>query len=226
MSLWLAIPLGVGPCLFWLWLVERHDDHEREPWWLIALALALGALSTYGVLWLRPWLDALFAPDVQAAVDAFVVTAVGEELWKLAALVPLLCMRELDEPLDGIVYGAAVGLGFAGIENIYYAQQGGDVQLLLQRAFTATLQHGACTGCLGFCWAQGKLRRFGRGTFAWLGGGLLLAVLLHGSYDLFLDGDCARALVSLLVVLPTALLLFALKVRWARSRSSHYHPQP
>jgi hypothetical protein len=32
--------------------------------------------------------------------------------------------------------------------------------------------------------------------------------------------------VSLLLVLPVALLLFALKVRWARSRSPHYHPEP
>jgi len=225
MSLWLAIPFGVGPCLFWLWLVERHDDHEREPWLLIVLAAALGALSTFGVLWLRPWLEQLFAPD-SPALDAFVVTALGEEVWKLAALVPLLCMRELDEPMDGIVYGAAAGLGFAAIENIYYAQHGGDVELLLQRAFTATLQHAACTGCLGFCWAQGKLRRLGRGKLAWLLGGVVLAVALHGSYDLFLDGDRARALVSLLLVLPVALLLFALKIRWARSRSSHYHPEP
>ena len=225
MSIWLAIPLGVGPCLFWLWLVSRHDNHEREPWLLIALALGLGALSTLGVLWLRPWLEEVFDP-LTPIVDAFVVTALAEEAWKLAALVPLLCMNELDEPLDGIVYGAAAGLGFAGLENIFYAQQAGSVDLLLQRAFTSTLAHAACTGCLGFCWAQGKLRRLGRGTIPWLVGGLLIAVVLHGCYDLFLDGGRGRALVSLLIVLPVALLLLALKVRWARSRSPHFHPRP
>jgi len=224
MSIWLAIPCGVGPSLFWLWLIHRHDDHEREPWLLVVMALLLGALSTYGVLWLRPWLEEGLAP-VTAAMDAFVVTALAEECWKLAALVPLICMHELDEPLDGVVYGTAVGLGFAGIENVFYAQQGGDLELLLQRAFTSTLTHAACTGCLGFCWAQGKLRRLGCSTAGWLGGGIVLAVVLHGLYDLCLGGGRALSLVSLLVVLPVALVLLALKVRWARGRSPHYHPR-
>ena len=34
----------------------------------------------------------------------------------------------------------------------------------------------------------------------------------------------AQVFVSLLLVLPTALLLLAAKVRWARSRSAEFHP--
>lgn len=224
MSLALAILVGCAPSLVWLWLVWRHDDHEREPWPLVGLALGLGAASTFAVLWTRPWLEQWLPQD--ALADAFLVTAAGEEAWKLLALLPLLLLRELDEPLDGAVYGAAVGFGFAGVENVIYAQRGGDLDLLLQRAFTATLVHGACTGCLGFCHAMGKLRRPGIGTVAWLVGGLLLAVVLHGCYDHFLDGGRTRSLLSLLVVLPAALLLLALKVRWARGRSPDWHPRP
>lgn len=215
--------LAVAPSLWWLWLIVRHDDHEREPWRLLAAALLLGALATSGVLWTRPMLEALF-PAATPALEAFVVTALAEEAWKLVAFLPLLLHDELDEPLDGAVYGASVGLGFAALENVHYALVGGDALLLLQRASTATLLHAACTGCLGLCWAEGKLRRLGLGTPAWLAGGALLVVLVHGLYDLLLDGDRARAVVSLLVVLPTALALLAAKVRWARGRSHHFHP--
>lgn len=224
MSLAFAIGVGVVPCFLWLWTVLRHDDHEREPWGLVVLAVALGAAATFGVVWLRPLLEARFAP-ASPALDAFVITALGEEAWKLLALLPLLLHREADEPLDGGVYGAAVGLGFAGAENVFFAQQGGDAWLALQRSFTATLMHAACTGCLGIAWAEGKLRRFGAGAVAWLAFGLGVAVGLHGLYDLLLTGDRMQALLSLLGVLPAALLLLTIKVRWARRRSAEFHPR-
>jgi RsiW-degrading membrane proteinase PrsW (M82 family) len=219
----LAIPLTVVPSLVWLLLIARHDDHEREPWWLVALAAGLGAASTAGVLWLRPLLEDALAP-VGPALDAFVITAAAEEGWKLLALLPLACLPELDEPLDGVVYGAAVGLGFATAENLLCSAYHADAGLLLQRASTSTLLHAAATGCLGLCVAEGKLRRFGLPTGAWLAFGVLVAVGGHGLYDLFLTGDSAQALVSLLVVLPAAVALLATKVHWARSRSHHFHP--
>ena len=223
MPLWLAILLGAGPCLVWMVLIHRHDDHEAEPWSLVFLAMALGALSTAGVLWTWPHLEAAFASN-HAVVHAFCVTALGEEGWKLIALLPLLLHSELDEPLDGAVYGAAVGLGFAGVENVIYAGHFGDVALLLQRAFTATLVHAACSGCLGFCLAVGKLHGLGRGRVFWCLLGLGIAIPVHGVYDLYLDGDRGHMLVSLLLVLPTALFLLGFKINWARARSHHYHP--
>lgn len=223
MSLWLAIPLGVGPCLVWLWLIHWHDDHEREPWSHLLLALAFGALSVCGVLWTRPMLEDWIDPATTLGT-AFLVTALGEEAWKLVALLPLLCMAELDEPLDGAIYGAAAGLGFAGVENVFYSQWGGDAMLMLQRAFTSTLLHAACSGSLGFAYAMVKLHRVGRATPVWLIGGFALAVTVHGLYDHYLEGDRARAMVSLMGVLPAGLWLFTLKIRWARSRSPRYHP--
>lgn len=224
MHLLQSIALPLAASLFWLFVIARHDDHEREPWWLVALAFVLGAASTWGVLWLRPLLEAALAP-LGATGEAFVLTAAHEEAWKLLAFVPFLCLAELDEPLDGAIYGAAVGLGFATLENMHLADATAPgFGLVLQRAGTATLLHAASTGCLGLCLAEGKLRRRGLGTPAWLLLGLAIAVGGHGCYDLFLDGDEAHALVALLVVLPLAVGLLAMKVHWARSRSHHFHP--
>lgn len=223
MDLTITVSLTLGASLFWLWLIARHDDHEPEPWPLVILALALGAAATAGVLWLRPalehWLGAM-----SPACEAFVATALHEEAWKLLAFLPLLFLRELDEPLDGAVYGAAVGLGFATVENLHETAGLADVGALLQRASTATLLHCACTGCLGLCLAEGKLRRFGLHTPAWLAIGAAIAVGGHGLYDLFLCGSRAQTLVALLVVLPLSIWLLMLKVHWARSRSHEFHP--
>jgi RsiW-degrading membrane proteinase PrsW (M82 family) len=220
----LAILFVVAPCCFWLWTVLRHDHHEREPWALVVLATALGALSTLGVLALRPWLEEAWSP-LDEWRDAFGVTALGEEVFKLLALLPLLLSREVDEPLDGAVYGAAVGIGFAGAENVFFAREEGGAFLLLQRAFTATLLHTACTGSLGLAWAEAKLRRpFGLATLLWLGVSLVLAVGVHGCYDRFLTSDRAHSVIALLGVLPAALVLLSVKLRWAKRRSTEFHP--
>jgi len=221
----LSIAIPVAACLFWLWVIARHDDHEREPWPLVALAIGLGAMATFGVLWTRPWLEHLLAP-ASAFVEAFVVTAAAEEAWKLLALLPLLLLREVDEPLDGAIYGVAVGLGFATAEDLWLAHPSPDLLVQLQRGATSSLVHAACSGCLGLCFAEGKLRPLGPWTAGWLLLGVAIAVGVHGGYDLFLDGDRAWALLALLVVLPLAIGLLAAKVHWARSRSHEFHPRP
>lgn len=218
----LALILATVPCLFWLWSVLRHDDNEREPWGFVVLAVVLGALCPLAVLWGRPIIEELCAP-VTPIVDAFVVTALAEELWKVVFFVPLLVLPELDEPLDGAVYGAAVGLGFAAFENVFFIGDSGDARLAIQRVFTATLMHAACSGCIGIALACAKLRGLNRLTSCYLVLAIAVPVLLHGLYDFYLSGDRGHAMISLLLVLPVALMLLSVKLRWARRRSHHYH---
>tara|TARA_R110002072_G_scaffold46591_10_gene129089 strand:- start:75816 stop:76481 length:666 start_codon:yes stop_codon:yes gene_type:complete len=218
----LALVLATVPCLFWLWSVWRHDDHEREPWGFVVLAVVLGGLSPLAVLWARPIIEHWLAP-VSPLVDAFVVTALAEELWKALFFLPLLVLPELDEPLDGCVYGAAVGLGFAAFENAFFIGASGNAQLAIQRVFTATLMHAACSGCIGLALACAKLRGLTWLRTGYLGVALAVPVLLHGLYDFYLSGARAHAMISLLLVLPAALALLSVKLRWARRRSSYYH---
>jgi RsiW-degrading membrane proteinase PrsW (M82 family) len=134
--------------------------------------------------------------------------------------------RETDEPLDGVVYGAAVALGFAAVENAVFADRAESVGLVVQRAFTATLLHVCCTASVGFALAVAKLsRRRGRRRWRWIAGGIGFAVGLHGLYDLVLAGDRALALVALLLLLPFGLVALAVKIQWARSRSAVFHPE-
>jgi hypothetical protein len=54
---------------------------------------------------------------------------------------------------------------------------------------------------------------------------IAVSVLLHGLYDFYLSGGRGHARISLLLVLPVALMLLLVKLRWVRRRSHHYHPQ-
>lgn len=225
-----SLALGLIPGAFWLWYLRRQDDHEPEPWRLVLLVFLLGGFSTFAVLAIRPCFEDLLplgtGPD-RTVADAFLLTAPLEELLKLAALfLGIFWSRELDEPLDGIVYGTAVGLGFASFENIHYIARESSLveqgQLTVLRGFTATLVHTSASGSLGYF--LGLTRFSERSRRPWLVAvGVLLAVSFHGTYDAFLAN---RALhwIALLLVLPAMLFLLGVKLRWARGQSESYHP--
>ena len=221
--------LGFAPGLFWLWFFRRKDDLEPEPKLAVLRVFALGCLSTGLILLVRPLLESVFfAVDTQPSplVDAYVVTALPEELVKFLALfLGAFIWREFDEPLDGIIYGVAAGLGFASVENVLYLIQTGNPWIVLLRGFTATLGHVAFSGLLGWFLARARFSTGRRRYFQPLLG-LIVAVSLHGTYNLLLFLGDGPGMLSLLVVLPFGLVLLGLKIRSGRARSHLYHPVP
>ncbi len=112
---------------FGLWIVRRLDRNEKEPWRLVLVAAAWGAIvATSLVIWAESLWQAIGARTLVPGPGLDVSTAYSagilEELSKGAAVLLLfLVMRhEFDDVVDGIVYGAAVGLGFNFMETVSY----------------------------------------------------------------------------------------------------------
>ena len=110
-----------------LFVVRRLDRNEKEPWRLVLVAFAWGAIvATSMVIWGESLWSAiaerLLVPG--PGLDASTAFSAGllEELAKgVAVLLLFLVMRnEFDDVVDGIVYGAAVGLGFNFLESVAY----------------------------------------------------------------------------------------------------------
>ena len=112
---------------FALFVVRRIDRNEKEPWRLVLVAAAWGAIvATSLVIWGESFWEAIAVRTLVPGpgLDATQAFSAGllEELGKGSAVVLLfLVMRnEFDDVVDGIVYGAAVGLGFNFMETITY----------------------------------------------------------------------------------------------------------
>lgn len=112
---------------FGLWVVRRLDRNEKEPWRLVLVAVAWGGVvATALVIWANTIVDQVATRTLVPGPGLDSVTAYGagffEEIAKgLAVLLLFLVMRdEFDDIVDGIVYGAAVGLGFNFMESILY----------------------------------------------------------------------------------------------------------
>ena len=112
---------------FGLLVVRRMDRNHKEPWRLVLVAAAWGAIVATSLV---VWAETVWEVSAQRALvpgpglDTSLAFMAGtlEELAKgLAVVLLFLVMRsEFDDVVDGIVYGAAVGMGFNFMESVSY----------------------------------------------------------------------------------------------------------
>ena len=222
------ILLAFAPGIVWLFYFWRRDRNP-EPRRTVLRVFALGCISAFGVLILRPWLEVLLLPSGpllgRSLADSYVITGGSEELVKVIAFaLGVLWHEDLDEPIDGLVYGAAAGLGFASVENVFFAVNAEGILVLLLRAFTATVLHACLTALLGFALGMTRLARRRERAASLAAATLVGVTLLHGTYDLFLFYYAQWRWISLLIVLPGSIAIVAAVARWCDRRVVHLRP--
>jgi protease PrsW len=187
-------------------IVRRLDRNEKEPWRLVLVAFAWGAIvATSMVIWGESLWGAISERVLVPGpgLDASTAFSAGllEELAKgIAVLLLFLVMQnEFDDVVDGIVYGAAVGLGFNFMESIAY----------MTNLYAIFSPEGAGGYAAGFQWYARQVLGlfFGHATYTALIGagigiarqlprrrekviaiasGFLIAIAAHFSWDAWL----------------------------------------
>lgn len=220
--------LGALPAILWLVWVWKKDPRTPEPPRLVLRVFVLGGLAALAQVALRPRIEFLLIGSGASAkdilLDAFVITAASEELLKsLAFVLGALFCRDWDEPQDGLVYGAAAGLGFAAVENAYFLAATGDTSVIWQRGFTSTFAHVAFSAGLAFTIGLARLHLIALPRA--IGVGAFYAVGMHGAYDLLLSKE-GGMVYALLLVLPVLMLVFSLKLRRTSDPAWDRHLDP
>lgn len=108
-----AVPIIV------LFYIVRSDIYEREPLAIVAYCFGWGAFS--GIL--AGGLNSLITEPFLGVGGAGLI----EEPLKIYGVYQIAksarMRNEFNDHLDGIIYGAAAGAGFAGLENFWYISQ-------------------------------------------------------------------------------------------------------
>lgn len=208
------------PALLWLVIFYVQDHAEPEPKrYVLGTFLAGGALALLvstpllgDVFQLQNWL-----PSASWPVQLLGYVLIGgfvQEYCKYAAVrYTVYRSPEYDERVDGIVYGAAAGLGFAAVLNMQYVLGNNGVRLDMGvvRITVTALAHASFAGVMGYFLGRAKFERMGK---AWLPGGLCLAAVLNGVVTFVLSLVSHRGLDyvplnRLAVAGALALLVFA-----------------
>jgi RsiW-degrading membrane proteinase PrsW (M82 family) len=154
MNLLEALPTVIGtaaiaPALLMLWLVIAAEERPGPPaqvW--TAFLLGAASISLLGLA-RAPFARMVAAPDdpwTALAVHSVFGVALPEEAVKIIAIVLVSTRtRKLADPMNTVVYGAAVGLGFAAYENLAYLVQHAEMwrSLAALRSVLTVPFHGA-----------------------------------------------------------------------------------
>ena len=199
-----AFLLGLVPLVIVMPVLLWIDRIEPEPWsskihtflWGAFVAGIISVIINTGIA-------VAFGEAVAAVASAPIV----EEITKGLGIIWMVRRKEVDGPMDGIVYAGWSALGFAMIENMnfFLAALEGDmlVEVFIGRALFTPFAHPLFTMWTGLAIGLAVRARKSRWSGLW---GLVLAMVLHAAWNGSLT--FSEGTDSGLVVIGLAILLF------------------
>lgn len=213
------------PVPLYLVLVLWIDRYEAEPLWMLATAFFWGALVAVFFAFLINTVSgvavALMTNSMRAGrtFGAVISAPIVEETAKALILFIFFFWKkdEFDGVIDGIVYAAMAGLGFAMTENIQYygkavmeAGGGGLTVVFILRGALAPFSHPMFTSLTGI--GLGLARQTQNTAVKFIAPilGLLAAISMHsiwnGSGVIF--GGAGFILMYVLIMIPAFFIMF------------------
>lgn len=222
--------------MVFIWKLDRNEPEDPIAVFAVFAWGALGAtfLGCSSNLVAELIAQVFFSAETTPFMTAAVLAPITEETAKGLVFFIVVISNVLDNETDGLVYGAATGLGFAFTENLLYffggmgSAPGEFLTLISIRTLCTTALHGCSSALLGL--AVGYAKRHGGGRL-WLRMvplGLLAGIVNHGLWNAGMLGaseahnesaSLTTFFLALLVLIGATATLFvvgALSVRHER----------
>jgi protease PrsW len=193
-----SVLAAVVPTLVYVFIFYWADRYEREPRFLLTIAFLWGAVPAIIVSLISQILLGIPLGDpydglASSLAMGAVIAPITEEIFKAAALYIIYRWQrhEFDGVLDGLLYGALIGFGFAMTENFFYFVgaygSGGFTELtivIVLRAVVFGLNHAFYTGLIGIGFGLARTTRNRTMRRVWPLLGLLAGILAHSLHNL------------------------------------------
>ncbi|MCH7321215.1 glutamic-type intramembrane protease PrsW [Solibacillus sp. MA9] len=153
--MFIILSAAIAPGLALLSFFYLRNQMDTEPRRALLHAFIFGAIITFPVLFIQ-----FVIKEEQTFSNPFFInvifTSILEELVKwLVIFAVILRHVEFDDPYDGILFGAAVSLGFATVENVIYLLSFGLDQAFM-RAMLPVSSHALFGVVMGYYYGKGK----------------------------------------------------------------------
>lgn len=112
-----ALLSGILPALLWLWFWLKEDNLHPEPRSLLIGSFIGGMVVVIFAI----FLERFVADIVSNETTRYILWASIEEMVKFLAVgIIALGTKNIDEPVDAMIYCISVALGFAALENALF----------------------------------------------------------------------------------------------------------
>jgi len=164
-------------------MVYRYDLYNKEPWYLLLLAVVLGTATGYSSGLIEEWLIEAWDIPYDEPLGMAWLAGTVEELAKVLVVVAIAFAfrSEFDDPQDGQIYGAFAGLGAAIIESRFYITLENPGLATAGTEFARLLLHMLLGGIGGY--GIGLTRFRVRGWRWKMPAAVIAAVVLHATWD-------------------------------------------
>lgn len=226
---------GIIPALIWLIFWLREDEHP-EPRKIILVTFLFGMACVPLVLPFQYFVSKYLGGSEElstimassallAGLIIFLWASVEEILKYIASHLIFIQRREIDEPMDWVIYMISTALGFSAAENALFLVSPlleGDVVRSLAtgnlRFIGATLLHVICSSVIGvflaFAFYKSKHIKTLYRTL-----GILTAIFLHTAFNLFIiiDEHSTMTVFSFVWIATIILILLLEKIKRLKS---------
>lgn len=201
----LQITLSLLPVLVFLAALMFLDSYKLVKRKSVIVALAVGCGSAIASLYVNRVLIEISGMEV--SLFTRYGAPVVEEILKSAWLVVLMFRRKIGFTIDAAIFGAALGAGFALVENIYYLQSvaNADILIWVVRGFGTAIMHAGVTATFAVI-AKGMSDAHPPLRIRWLLPGLIFSIVIHSIYNQFILPPMVATFV-ILVVQPLMFLI-------------------
>lgn len=218
----ISVIIAVIPPLLWLTIFYRQDRLNPEPKSFVFKTLLLGALVQKAIY--TPLISLVF-PNGETSLSTIarnyfitlILVAMIQEAAKLLSVrYSVYGSKEFDESIDGIIYGSALGLGFAAMTSIDNILSNGGALLsnVTSLVVIETFAHASITGLS--CYILGVSKQMKFNIFR-LPIALVLATALNAFTQFLLNAVTRRGfkvnyIVGLIPAALVAILVFTVLV--------------
>ena len=180
----IGIPISFLIGVLCIRYIRKHDVFEPEPISKMVLVTILGGSASLAICFVMYSLIKMVGFEIRHDFfSAYGIIGPVEEFSKLLGflLIYNIIKKELNEPIDYIIYISCVSLGFSLVENYFYSiDSENNFYLLFLRILISTPMHIAFSAIMGLSVFLWKNINYSINTVF---GAFFYASILHGTFD-------------------------------------------
>lgn len=199
--------------LFGMWMMDSFQLVRKKE---VFLAILMGFIVAGTAILVHTLIldySGLTRPSLSRFIAPF-----SEELLKILPILFLIQTRKVGFMIDAAIFGFAVGAGFAIIENLFYLNALDNAGLItwFVRGFGTAIMHGGTTAIAAII-GKDLFDTKNLPSIAPYLPGLLVAIVLHGLFNMFLLPPTTSALLIIMVLPPVFYTVFKKSEQHTRS---------